>query len=159
MNDFEKSLRCDIRKRKNKDEKDEGLYSRMDKSNISVSDMQQMQTNLRITKGWTDTDPVNAKDHLLYMIEEMGEVIQIIKKKGIDKCMTDPDIRSLLTEELSDVEMYYIEVLNRLQISPKEFSEAYVSKHMKNLGREYNKEWHKKLIDENNKENGGEELC
>lgn len=142
-NDFVKRLQEQAKVRSN-----EQLYPQMNKNNISISDMKQMQTNLRITKGWTDTSPEHAKDHLLYMIEEMGEVIQIIKKKGIDKCMNDPEIRRMMVEELTDVEMYYVEVLNRLGISPREFSNAYVTKHMKNLGREYDKEWHKKIVDE-----------
>lgn len=126
----------------------ESVYSEMDRNNINISDMKQMQTNLRIAKGWTDTAPSDAKDHLLYMIEEMGEVVQIIKKKGIDKIMSEPEIRALAVEEITDVMMYYVEVLNRLQITPEEFSQAYVRKHLENLGRDYKREWERKIVDE-----------
>lgn len=144
MNEFIEGLQ-----RKAKEGQSENsLYPQMNRSNISISDMQQMQTNLRVTKGWTDTAPENAKDHLLNMIGEIGEVTDIFKKKGIEKCMTDSEIRAMLVEELADVEMYFMEILNRLQISPREFSMAYVNKHLKNLGREYDKEWHKKIVDE-----------
>ena len=92
-------------------------------------------------------EPNAAKNHLLYMVEEMGECISIIKKKGIDEIMKNEAIRNRFTEEMADVLMYYIEVLNRLEISAEEFSKAYIAKHQRNLSRDYMEENKKKYSD------------
>lgn len=122
--------------------------------NLTISEMQQMQTELRIAKGWTDTDPDYAKDHLLNMIGEIGEVADIFKKKGINKCMSDPQVRAMLVEEMADVQMYFMEVMNRLQITPKEFSQAYVSKHNRIMGRDFKRKWEHDIVDEDKKGEG-----
>jgi len=82
---------------------------------------------------WNDMNPQAAKSHMLYMIEEIGECIAIIKKKKIDNIMNDEKIRSRFIEEMCDVMMYYVEVLNRLEISSEELSNAYIQKHQKNF--------------------------
>ncbi len=146
MNDFVKNLQQETKKSQ---KKLNSIGSQVvNKNNINISDMQQMQTNLRVAKGWTDTEPMYAKDHLLNMIGEIGEVADIFKKKGIDKCMSDPKVRAMLVEELADVEMYFIEVLNRLQVSSKEFSQAYVNKHIGLMDRDFKKKWEKDIVDE-----------
>lgn len=66
--------------------------------------------------------------------------------------MTDPQIRAELVEELADVEMYFVEVLNRLKVSSQEFSQAYVRKYQKNMGRDYKQEWKQKIVDETGRE-------
>ena len=65
----------------------------MSKENLSVSEMQQMQFDLyEVNKEkWNDMEPNAAKNHMLYMIEEIGECISIIKKKGIDAIMENPE--------------------------------------------------------------------
>lgn len=60
------------------------------------------------------------------MIEEMGECISIIKKKGINDIMENKGVRDRFLEEITDVQNYYIEVLERLNITPEEFSKAYI---------------------------------
>lgn len=35
---------------------------------------------------------------------------------------------------------YYIEVLNRLEITPEEYSKAYIEKHNSNMSRNYEKD-------------------
>lgn len=150
MNDFIKRIQQETREKSSSSPNN--IYSQMNRSNISISDMQQMQTNLRIAKGWTDTAPENAKDHLLNMIGEIGEVADIFKKKGIDKCMSDPEIRAMLVEELADVEMYFMEVLSRLQVSSKEFSQAYVNKHSRLMDRDFKKKWEKDIVNEGGRE-------
>ena len=141
MNEFERRL------------KEQALnYKSQNPNNISINDMKAMQESLRQIKGWNDTAPEFSKDHLLNMIGEVGEVASIFKKKGINKCMTDPQIRAELIEELADVEMYFIEVLNRLKVSPQEFSQAYIKKYQKNIGRNYAQEWKQKIVDETERE-------
>ena len=93
---------------------------------------------------WNDMEPKAAKSHILYMIEEIGECISIIKKKGIDAIMKNPEVRSRFVEEITDVQNYYMEVLNRLQITPEEFSKAYIEKHNVNMNRNYEQDNKKK---------------
>lgn len=143
MNDFIRKLQEDTKKQMSNDKK-----KQINEDNITISDMQEMQTELRIAKGWTDTAPENSKDHLLNMIGEIGEVADIFKKKGIDKCMSDPKVRAMLVEEMADVQMYFVEVMNRLQITSKEFSQAYVNKHNKIMGRDFKKKWEHDIVDE-----------
>ncbi len=116
---------------------------------LTISELKQMQYKLyeKNKENWNDMEPKAAKNHLLYMVEEMGECISIIKKKGIDEIMHVPSIRGRFTEEMVDVLMYYIEVLNRLEITPEEFSKAYVEKYQRNLNRDYVEENKKKYQD------------
>jgi len=118
-------------------------------NDLTISEMKNMQYELfeKNKEKWNDMEPKAAKSHLLYMVEEMGECIAIIKKKGIDEIMNKKNVRSHFTEEMSDVLMYYIEVLNSLDISSEEISNAYRQKHQKNLNRNFVEERKKKYID------------
>ncbi len=118
----------------------------MSKQNLTISEMQDMQHELYEAnkEKWGDATPEHAKNHILFMVEEIGECISIIKKKGIDKIMNDKDVRSRFLEEITDVQNYYIEVLNRLNITPEEYSNAYIQKHNYNMNRNYEKDNSKK---------------
>lgn len=109
------------------------------KKDLQISELKQMQKELyeKNKERWNDMNPNAAKDHLLYMVEEMGECISIIKKKGIDTVMNDNGVRARFMEEISDVLMYYVEVLNRLNITAEELSDAYIKKYEINLNRNY----------------------
>lgn len=114
----------------------------MSKKDLSISEMQNMQLDLyeQNKEKWNDMEPNAAKNHMLYMIEEIGECISIIKKKGINAIMQDSNVRSRFLEEITDVQNYYIEILNRLKITPEEYSKAYVEKHNINMNRNYEKD-------------------
>ncbi len=114
----------------------------MSEKDLTISEMKEMQFELYEAnkEKWGDREPKYAKTHLLYMIEEMGECISIIKKKGIDAIMEDPEVRGRFLEEITDVQNYYIEVLNRLQITPEEFSNAYIEKHNINMKRDFERD-------------------
>ena len=103
----------------------------MSKKDLSISEMQNMQLDLyeQNKEKWNDMEPNAAKNHMLYLIEEIGECISIIKKKGINAIMQDSNVRSRFLEEITDVQNYYIEILNRLKITPEEYSKAYIEKH------------------------------
>ena len=118
----------------------------MSKKDLSISEMQKMQLDLyeQNKDKWNDMEPKAAKSHMLYMIEEIGECISIIKKKGINAIMQDSDVRSRFLEEITDVQNYYIEILNRLKITPEEYSNAYIEKHNVNMNRDYEKDNTKK---------------
>ena len=111
----------------------------MENKDLNISEMIKMQKELHeINKErWGEYYPEDAKNHLLYMVEEMGECISIIKKKGIDTIMQEGHVRERCVEEISDVLMYYMEVLIRLEISPEELSKAYIEKHNTNMNRNF----------------------
>jgi len=114
----------------------------MSEKDLSISEMKKMQLELYEAnkEKWNDMEPKAAKSHILFMIEEIGECISIIKKKGINAIMEDKDIRARFVEEITDEKNNYIEVLNRLKITPEEYSKAYIEKHNFNMHRSYEKD-------------------
>ncbi len=118
-----------------------------DQKDLTISELKEMQLKLfDMHEEWNDMEPKYAKDHMLYMIEEIGECVSIIKKKKIENIMKDEHIRNRFIEELGDVLMYYIEVMNRLDISAEEFSKIYLNKYHTNLNRNYVEENKKKYV-------------
>ncbi len=90
---------------------------------------------------WHPRDPERGRHHILYMIEEVGETIAILKKKGEAQIMEDPAVRAAFVEELVDVSMYFTDVLLCFDITPEEFSQAFLKKFQKNMGRNYTAEY------------------
>lgn len=85
-----------------------------------------------------------GRNFILWMMEEMGECIAIIKKKGDSAIMREASVREAFVEEMSDVLMYYFDTLLRYGVTPEEISNAYVAKHNKNMGRDYQREYNNK---------------
>lgn len=114
--------------------------------NIKISDLMQMQMDLfeKHKDTWSPMEAQYGRNSILWMMEEVGEVIAIIKKKGDTEIAEKPSIRALFVEEMSDVLKYYIDTLLRYGISPDEISDAYLKKHFKNMGRNYEEEYKKK---------------
>ncbi len=104
---------------------------------FSISEMQKMQDELqeKYKDKWPPICPEAGKDKLLWMIGEIGEVIDIIKNNDVTKAMLVPEIRHSLVEEMTDVLMYYNDVLKCYGISEEELKQAYVSKFEKNMKR------------------------
>ena len=50
-----------------------------------------------------------GRNFILWMMEEMGKCIAIIKKKGDSAIMREASVREAFVEEMSDVSMYYFE--------------------------------------------------
>ncbi len=113
---------------------------------LSISQLMQLQQELyELHRGqWSPREPETGKEHILYMIEEIGETIAILKKKGPEAIMADPQVRSSLLEEMADVLMFYIDILLCFHVSPEEFSRAYMEKHLRNMGRNYAEEYAEK---------------
>ena len=63
------------------------------------------------------------------------------KEKGERAITEDPEVRSHFVEEMSDVLMYFNDTLLRFGITPEEISEAYIEKHCKNMGRDYDAQY------------------
>lgn len=106
-------------------------------ADFSIQQMQDMQKRLQDQyKGkWEPISPQTGKNKLLWMLGEVGEVIDIIKKHGDATACTDGAIRNHLVEELADVLMYYNDVLLCYGISAEELQKAYVQKFEKNMHR------------------------
>ncbi len=72
---------------------------------------------------------------MLWMIGEIGEVIDIVKKHGGTKASTDDELRKELLEEMADVLMYYNDVMLCYGITAAELKQMYTEKFEKNMKR------------------------
>ena len=106
-------------------------------SEFCISEMLAMQKELqeKYKDKWEKICPDAGKHKLLWMIGEIGEVIDIVKKNGDAKAIEDNDCRKHLIEEMIDVLMYYNDVLLCYGISEEELKEAYTTKFEKNMKR------------------------
>ena len=106
-------------------------------NDFEINEMLSMQRDLqeKYRDIWRPICPDRGKDQLLWMIGEIGEVIDIIKKHGGENATQEPKLRAHLVEELADVLMYYNDVLLCYGISAEELKEAYVGKFEKNMNR------------------------
>ena len=116
-------------------------------TDLSVSQMLELSYRLweKHKDTWSPMKPEYGKDFILYMIEEIGEAIAIIKKKGEEQIMDISEVRERFIEELGDVIMYYMDVLNRFHISAEEFSGIYLKKFESNMNRDYKKQYETKI--------------
>lgn len=106
-------------------------------SDFGINDMLEMQKLLqeKYKDIWKPICPDRGKDQLLWMIGEIGEVIDVVKKHGGEKACQDVELRKNLIEELADVLMYYNDVLLCYGISEAELKQAYINKFEKNMKR------------------------
>lgn len=106
-------------------------------ADFGIDEMQDMQKALQAQyrHKWEPICPEVGKNKLLWMIGEVGEVIDIIKKHGGENAAAKEDVRKRLVEELADVLMYYNDVLLCYGISTEELKRAYTEKFEKNMGR------------------------
>ena len=106
-------------------------------ADFSIQEMQEMQSLLQsqYKDKWEPIGPETGKNKLLWMIGEIGEVIDIVKKHGGTTAASDPSCRSDLIEELADVLMYYNDVLLCYGITPDELKQSYTAKFEKNMKR------------------------
>lgn len=106
-------------------------------SNFSINEMQSMQKELqdKYKEKWERICPETGKNKLLWMIGEIGEVIDIIKKNGDKSAVADSSVREHLIEEMADVLMYYNDVMLCYGITEGELKQAYIEKFQKNMKR------------------------
>lgn len=116
---------------------------------IKISDMMQMQMTLweQHKDKWSPMEAEYGRDFILWMMEEIGESIAIIKKKGNTAIMQDQIVRSSFVEEMSDVLMFYMDVLLRYGVTAEEISNAYIKKHNKNINRDFEGEYQNKYVE------------
>ena len=106
-------------------------------SNFSINEMQSMQKELqdKYKEKWERICPETGKNKFLWMIGEIGEVIDIIKKNGDKSAVADSSVREHLIEEMADVMMYYNDVMLCYGITEDELKQAYIEKFQKNMKR------------------------
>ncbi len=104
---------------------------------FSISDVLDMQRRLqeKYQGKWEPIGPATGKNKLLWMVGEVGEVAEIIKKSGHERIMQDESIRAHFVEEMTDVLMYYGDVMNCFSITPEELAAAYREKFRRNMER------------------------
>lgn len=110
---------------------------------LPISEMMKMQKALHALheQEWSPLEPEYGKNTVLYMVEEIGEVIAVLKKKGDRNVVEDPQVRGAFLEEMADVMMYYMDTLLRYHVTAEEISQAYIRKHNHNMGRDYTVEY------------------
>lgn len=104
---------------------------------LDFEGMQAIQRELqeRYKDKWEHVDPAHGRNKLLWMLAEAGEAIQIIKKKGDERIVSDPEVRGAFIEELCDVMMFWNDVCLCYDIKPEEIETIYRAKHERNLKR------------------------
>ena len=104
---------------------------------FSINEMQEMQKQLqeKYKDKWEPIGTETGKNKLLWMVGEIGEVVDIVKKNGGTEASTDPSLRKDLVEEMADVLMYYNDVMLCYGISADELKKAYTEKFEKNMKR------------------------
>ena len=104
---------------------------------LGFEEMQQIQKELqeKYRAQWQGLSPQVARDKLLWMMIEAGEMADIIKKEGDEEIMSHPQTSAHFIEEICDVLMYLNDVMLCYQITPEELCEIYLKKHQKNMGR------------------------
>ena len=104
---------------------------------FSINEMLEMQKELqeKYKHKWEPICAETGRNKMLWMIGEIGEVIDVVKQNGGTKASTDVKIRKELVEELADVLMYFNDILLCYNISAEELKEAYTAKFEKNMKR------------------------
>ena len=106
---------------------------------MTIKDLMAIQTALQEKyRGiWEGDHPDTAKAHLLYAVEEIGEVSAILKKRGPQAVVEAAGVRAHFCEEMADVFMYLCDVMLCCSVSAEEFEKAYQAKAERNLKRDF----------------------
>lgn len=109
---------------------------------MNIQDFMDIQNRLQEKyRGiWEGDSPETAQHHLLYAVEEIGEVSSIMKKRSPKAIVQDKSLRAHFCEEMSDVFMYLTDVLLCCGVTAEEFEEAYRAKAKRNMERDFPKE-------------------
>ena len=104
---------------------------------FTINEMLAMQTALqeKYKDIWEGISPQVGQNKNLWMIGEIGEVIDVVKKNGWEETVQNPEHRKDLVEELADVLMYYHDVLLCYGITAEELKKAYTEKYQRNMTR------------------------
>lgn len=100
-------------------------------------EMQRIQKELqeKYKQSWEPISPEVGKNMLLWLMIELGEAADIIKKEGNQKILEDKNVREHFVEEMCDVLMYFNDVMLCYDITVDELREIYRKKHKRNMER------------------------
>ena len=106
-------------------------------ADFKMSEMQAMQRALqeKYKDKWEPICPEIGQNKLLWMVGEIGEVIDIVKKNGGRNACEDENLRKHLVEEMADVLMYFNDVMLCYGITEDEMRDAYTCKFETNMKR------------------------
>lgn len=106
-------------------------------ADFSINEMQEMQKLLqdKYKDKWKPICPETGQNKILWMIGEIGEVIDIVKKNDVTEVLTDTVLRKELVEEMADVLMYYNDVMLCYGITADELKQIYTEKFHRNMKR------------------------
>ena len=106
-------------------------------TDFKMSEMQAMQRALqeKYKDKWEPICPEIGQNKLLWMVGEIGEVIDIVKKNGGRNACEDERLRKHLVEEMADVLMYFNDVMLCYGITEDEMRDAYTGKFETNMRR------------------------
>lgn len=104
---------------------------------LDFNQMQSFQKELqdKYKDKWPTICPQEAREKLLWMLIEAGEMADIIKKQDDTKIMSDQEIRNHFIEEMCDTLMYLCDVMMCYNITPEELENVYLKKHQRNMQR------------------------
>ena len=104
---------------------------------LDFHDMREMQQRLqaRYAGWWESVDPEHGKNKMLWLMAELGEAIQVVKKHSLADVMAQGEVRHDLVEELADVMMYFNDIMLCYDITPEEIEAVYRAKHERNMTR------------------------
>ena len=104
---------------------------------LNMNDMREMQETLqtRYAGWWEPVDPEHGKNKMLWMLAELGEAIQVVKRHPTEEIAQPGSVRHDFVEELADVLMYFNDILLCYGITPEEFEKVYRAKHERNMTR------------------------
>lgn len=104
---------------------------------LKISEMMEMQRLLqeKYKDKWGGLSPETGRNQLLWALIEAGEAADVIKKKGDQAIVSDPQARADFIEEIADTVMYLIDVLGCYSVTPEEFCSVYKKKADRNLNR------------------------
>ena len=109
---------------------------------LTLSQIMSMQKALKAKHpDWTPLTPEYGRSCMLWMVEELGEAVAIVKKCDEKLIMQDEKIRAALAEEFADVLMFMNDALICYGITAEEFAAACIKKHERNMNRDWDKTW------------------
>ncbi len=106
-------------------------------NDFKISELMSFQHQLyeKNKEYWDARIPQNAEKSILWTVDEMGEVIAILKKKGHEAVMEHEHVRQHYVEECCDVMMYWLDMMECMGISAEEFCTEYKKKFERNMKR------------------------
>lgn len=104
---------------------------------LDMQEMKRLQQTLQACYAgwWEPVDAAHGKNKILWMMAELGEAIQVIKRHPESEIIAPGDVRRDFVEEMADVLMFFNDVLLCYDITPEEFEDVYRAKHSRNMTR------------------------